>query len=144
MSVTSYTSRPDRGSSPSLSPRPLEPCYNSFGLVADAASSVESLEGGSAIAMGAPTHQTGTSRVFAVLFSEANQDAADQLTKAYPANYKLSDTLYLVRTSSLAEDVAVGTCIKGDNRRFSGVVFKLNQAYAGYFNRSLWDWLGDE
>ena len=94
--------------------------------------------------MSAPIRHTGSSRVYAVLFSEANQEAATQLAKSFPANYKLSDTLFLVRTPSLAEDVAVATGIKGDRRRFSGVVFKLNEAYAGYYNRTLWDWLGDE
>lgn len=94
--------------------------------------------------MSAPAHNTGSSRVCAVLFAEASQEAATHLAKAFPANYRLSDTLFLVRTPSLAEDVAVATGIKGDNRRFSGVVFKLNEAYAGYYNRTLWDWLGDE
>lgn len=93
--------------------------------------------------MSAPTSHTGNSRICAVLFSEADQEAAAQLAKSFPVNYRLSDTLFLVRTPSLTEDVAVATGIKGDKRRFSGVVFKLNEAYAGYYNRTLWDWLGD-
>lgn len=84
----------------------------------------------------------GQTRVFAVLFDEANADATKRLREAYSGHYELSDKNFLVRTSDLAETVAQTVGIKGDNRVVSGVVFRLNSIYAGYSSRVLWDWLG--
>ena len=94
--------------------------------------------------MSMPIHRTQTARIYAVLFGEASQEAAERLAQLYPVNYKLTDTLFLVRTRSLADDVAVATRIKGKEREVTGVVFKLNKAYAGYYKSTLWDWLGDD
>ena len=83
-------------------------------------------------------------RVFAVLLDEPSQNAVQRLNDAYPENtYQVTDTSFLVRTSDLAEDIAVSAGIKGSDRIASGVVFKLNRAYAGYSSRALWEWLGE-
>ena len=82
-------------------------------------------------------------RVFAVLLDQPSQDAVQRLNDAYPENtYQVTDTSLLVRTSDLAEDIAVSAGIKGD-RIAPGVVFKLNGSYAGYSSRALWEWLGE-
>ena len=94
--------------------------------------------------MNTPTRRTARARVFAVLFDEPTEDAIKRLAELYRAYYQLTDSLFLVRTRSLAEDVAVATRIKGKEREVNGVVLKLSDAYAGYYNRTLWDWLGDD
>lgn len=80
--------------------------------------------------------------VFAVTLEHPSDDAWARLQNAYrDQHYLLSDTVALVRTNGLANDVAVTVGIKGDNRVAGGVVFKLNRAYAGYTDRKVWEWL---
>ena len=49
-----------------------------------------------------------------------------------------------MQTRELTQEVAVRAGIKGEDRieDASGVVFRLNGAYAGFAARSLWEWLG--
>lgn len=60
-----------------------------------------------------------------------------------PYHYQLAENLYLVRTDLLTSTVAERLGIKGAERveHATGVVFKLNAAYAGYANRAIWEWL---
>lgn len=60
-----------------------------------------------------------------------------------PNHHQLADNLYLVSTDLLTETVAERLGIKGAERieHATGVVFKLNAAYAGYANRAIWEWL---
>ena len=81
---------------------------------------------------------------FAVLLQKPDDRTPVRLTEKYEHDnvYRINDMTFLVRTKKqLADDVAVVAGIKGDERFVSGVVFKLNQAYAGYSARSLWEWL---
>ncbi len=83
--------------------------------------------------------------VYAVLLRESNDEVAKRLFDHYKEEdyYCMSDTTYLVRSSTIAEKVAVAIGLKGEDRieDASGVVFKLNHSFAGYSSRDLWDWL---
>lgn len=79
--------------------------------------------------------------VFAVFIEHPHEGAWSRLRSGYPDKHLLSDTVALVRTNGLANDVAVKLGIKGENREVGGVVFKLNRAYAGYSDRRVWEWL---
>ena len=60
-----------------------------------------------------------------------------------PRHYELANNLYLVRTDLLTSTVAERLGIRGAEQiePATGVVFKLNAAYAGYANRAIWEWL---
>lgn len=87
---------------------------------------------------------TGQTRVFLVLFSQESESAKTRLTEAYPSHYQLNPTTFAIRTQDLAEHVARTVGIKGPGRFISGVVFRLNHVYAGYYRPDLWDWMGEE
>ncbi len=87
---------------------------------------------------------TGVLRVHAVHFAGESELAAGRLREAYPSHYEMTPTLYLIRSKDLSNAVAETVGIKGENRIVDGVVFKLNPIYSGYYDRTLWDWLGDE
>ena len=81
--------------------------------------------------------------IFAVVLAFSNPEVERRVEDVYPEHFRLNDTFFLVPSSSIAETVAVKTGIKGDDRaeNANGVVFKLNDAYAGHTTRALWDWL---
>lgn len=83
----------------------------------------------------------------AVVLIEPNADVEQRIINTYPkpGHFKLTDTFYLVRNSHLSEDIAVAAGLKGDERieQATGVVFRLNRAYAGYASPLLWEWLVD-
>ena len=81
--------------------------------------------------------------VFAVLINEPDDRVLEQLKERYGTEnlYLVNTTAILLRTAGLADDIAVSAGIKGGDRFATGVVFKLNRAYAGYTARSLWEWL---
>ena len=82
---------------------------------------------------------------FAVVFSESATDAVRQrLRRVYPSAYEMvPGIVYLVRDNVLSAEVARKVGIKSDPRVAEGAVFKLNHAYAGYTDRTLWEWLGE-
>ena len=88
--------------------------------------------------------RTGLTRIFLVLFSEEKESAQIQLTGEYPSHYQLNPTTFVIRTQHLADQVAKNVGIKGPDRFISGVVFRLNHVYAGYYRSELWDWMGEE
>ena len=80
-----------------------------------------------------------------VLLTEPNADVAARIKEQYvDCCHEVTDTSYLVQTKELTREVAVRAGIKGEGRieDASGVVFRLNGAYAGFAARSLWEWLG--
>ena len=86
-------------------------------------------------------------RLFAIVLLEPNEKVAERIRENYPANFKYSDTFFLVAVegTTLSEDIATAVGIKGENRieGSSGVVFKQNSGYAGYTTRTLWEWIED-
>ena len=85
-------------------------------------------------------------RIFAIVLNEPNYEIDARILSAYPTRFKYTDTFYLVALDQVAitKEVAEEVGLKGDNRvkESSGVVFKLNSAYSGYTDKSLWEWLG--
>ena len=81
--------------------------------------------------------------VFGILLQDPEGRVVEQLRQKYGDSrlYQISETTTLLRTTELAEDVAIAAGIKGEERFATGIVFKLNRAYAGYASRSLWEWL---
>ena len=87
--------------------------------------------------------------VFAVFLQESLPQVRTQISNRIqeqypnPKHYKLSDNLFLVRSYSITDAVARSIGIKGDEaiEHATGVVFKLNAAYAGFAKRAIWEWL---
>lgn len=87
--------------------------------------------------------------VFAVFLQENSSVVHDQIAEriesAFPStdHHRLSDNLYLVRGDTIADKVARAIGIKGKEpiENATGVVFKLNAAYAGFASRAIWEWL---
>lgn len=75
-----------------------------------------------------------------IVFSEDGsvQSEADKL---FQDKFRLGQNTLLVRTETLAEEIAekIGILVEGDSR--NGVVIKANHTYVGYFDANLWDWL---
>ena len=81
--------------------------------------------------------------VFAIVFTESGKVGADRVRELYRNRYELvDDTVFLVRSDELSSDVAVKVGIKSSPRLAEGAVLKLNDAYSGYTERTLWEWLG--
>ena len=76
---------------------------------------------------------------FVIVLGQTNSEAIERIKDKYPDCYELSETAFLVSSDQISQKISTNIGI-GEN--FSGVVFKLNQAYSGYFKRSLWEWLG--
>ena len=88
--------------------------------------------------------------VFAVFLQEGPPEAHLQIRQRIesryprPEHHQMSDNLYLVRSDSIADEVARTVGIKGEEGKIenaTGVVFKLNAAYAGFASRAIWEWL---
>ena len=77
---------------------------------------------------------------------EERQQIQTRLQERYPEpqHFGLEDNLYLVRSDSIAQSIAEALGIKGEGRDSTGVVFKLNASYAGFADRSIWEWLALE
>ena len=82
--------------------------------------------------------------VFAVVLREPNEEVSRRLEAQFSSNhFVLSPTIAVVSTRKLSTDVATLLGITGEGRipDVKGVVFKLQNAYAGYESRDLWEWL---
>lgn len=79
-----------------------------------------------------------------VLLTEPHDDVVARIKEKYPDCHQVTDTVFLVQTREITQDVAMKAGIKGNDRveEAGGVVFKLNGAYSGYASRALWEWLG--
>lgn len=82
----------------------------------------------------------GNPRTFVVHLKNPEGALMRSITDKFPEHYSLSDSSLLIRTPLLASQVAelVGLGTEGGP---VGAVFKLNQAFAGYYDSDLWDWL---
>ena len=90
-------------------------------------------------------------RVFAVTFT-TEDDAnigeakyAEVVAAAFPGtrHCRLTATTYLIRSTGLSADVANAVGIKGDERRWTGVVLSVGPHYSGFTSNTVWDWLDD-
>lgn len=90
-------------------------------------------------------------KVFAVVLDDKGQQnvdaVGDRLSGEYGAGnvFRYTDGVIYVAVPETAttETTANVAKIKGVSRDTSGVVFKLNSAYSGYTDKSLWEWLSD-
>lgn len=83
--------------------------------------------------------------VFAVhVSSDPPAPVARRIEEKYPGtgHHKVSERFYLVRADTLAHTLAEDLGIRGKGpSEFSGVVFRLNAAYAGFDDPAIWEWL---
>ena len=84
-------------------------------------------------------------KIYAVALDSPEPAVEGRLKKRFTKVFKHTDTLLLVvgGANDLSEDVAVVAGIKGERRKYSGVVFRLNGSYSGFTKRTLWEWLRD-
>ena len=84
-------------------------------------------------------------KMYAVALDQPEPMVEERLKEHYASVFKHTDSLYLVvgDVNDVAENIAIAAGIKGERRRFSGVVFRLNGSYSGYTKRTLWEWLKD-
>lgn len=69
------------------------------------------------------------------------------IAKHYPKNsydYHSDAHLFLIRCDDTTGEICENLRIQGDAREVSGVVFKMNTAYSGFTQGSLWEWMGDD
>ena len=90
-------------------------------------------------------------QVFAVVLDSANDAVAEKIRGRYKGgdHYEHTPTLHLlaVDANTLTRTVAEAIGIRegeGENKPIgTGVVFKLNGAYAGFTQPTLWEWLSN-
>ena len=80
--------------------------------------------------------------VFAVALTQKNDAVKERIKDLYPNNYQLSSTLFFLTSSELTHEIATKIGIRDEPRvpRGNGVVLRFN-AYAGYTNKALWEWM---
>ena len=85
--------------------------------------------------------------VFAVVFTgqqPISEAAAQAVYAQFPDAYGLNATTFLVRSDRLSSQIAEQLRIKGEDRQFVGVVFRVNHSYSGFTSRDLWEWLDED
>ncbi len=75
----------------------------------------------------------------------SNAAIEKRLRKEYANVHRYTETFFLVPVDPAVgpAQVAATAGIKGPGRDATGVVFKLNAAYAGFTHKTLWEWLSD-
>ena len=64
------------------------------------------------------------------------------VTTAFDDCYPLTRSTILVRAPMLTSEIAEKVDLKGDGRRFTGAVLRVDDHYySGYALKELWDWL---
>ena len=83
-------------------------------------------------------------RKYAILLNEPTKSVSDKIEELFekPLHHKVNSTTYLVRSSKVAKDIAVSVGLRDSESESppSGVVVRLNSAYSGYNDMSLWEW----
>jgi len=84
-------------------------------------------------------------KMYAVALDQPAPTVEKRLKEHYASVFKHTNSFYLVvgGVNDVAEDVAMAAGIKGEQRHFSGVVFRLDGSYSGYTRGALWEWLKD-
>lgn len=84
-------------------------------------------------------------KMYAIVLDAPEPEVEGRLKQHYDNVFKHTDTFFLVvgNVYDVSENVAVAAGIKGEQRRASGVVFRLNGSYSGFTKRTLWEWLND-
>ena len=82
--------------------------------------------------------------LFLVVLDYEDKSVSERIEQTYPLNhYKINSITYVISSNEISDKIAHNIGLKGDNRieTSSGVVFRLNGAYAGYSYKPLWEWL---
>ena len=88
-------------------------------------------------------------RLYAIMLDAPDDEIAkriDELFSADDAQFRISDTAVIVRTTQSADELISATGI-GDppeDTSTGGVVFSLNGTYRGFFSPRLWKWIRQE
>ena len=82
-------------------------------------------------------------RVYAIHLESSNPQLVSKIQKDFPANYKLNDSLILVRTDLTSGTIAEKLGFRKESAAIGGAVFKMNRSYSGFYDRDLWDWLDE-
>lgn len=84
-------------------------------------------------------------KMYAIVLDAPEPEVEARLRQHYGNVFKHTDTFLIVvgNVDDVSESVAVAAGIKGQHRRTSGVVFRLNGSYSGFTKRTLWEWLND-
>lgn len=80
--------------------------------------------------------------VFLILYdAPLKDDAVSDLRKAYPSPrlYEHSRSVFLVETDDLSSAVKLKAKVQDGD--YTGALFKLTKTYAGYTDRTLWEWM---
>ena len=87
----------------------------------------------------------GIGNICVVTFTdeEASDEQLDEAVRsAFEDHFRLTPRTYLVRSPKLTSEIAEALRIKGDERRFTGAVLRMNpHYYSGYAQNELWEWL---
>ena len=78
-----------------------------------------------------------------VVEDESKEIVEGQIKNVFPDHhYQIADNCFLISThKSMSGRVSIEIGIDGENRKAAGAVFKLNGSFAGYTDKSLWDWM---
>lgn len=82
--------------------------------------------------------------IYAIVLTETTDEIVSRIQKKFPHCYQLMDkTVFLLRSEDVSGNVATSIGLKGDEQidEAAGAVLKLNGAYSGYADASLWEWL---
>ena len=84
-------------------------------------------------------------KMYAVALDRPEPAVEGRLKEHYASVFKHTNSFYLVggNADDMAADVAIAAGITGEQRHFSGVVFRLNGGYSGHTRGALWEWLKD-
>ena len=79
--------------------------------------------------------------LYVVITKQPSPEVPNRLETYHPL--EIGPNAYLVAASDddLASTIAVKAGIKGDNRDVSGIVLGLNEAYSGFHQSEVWEWL---
>ena len=76
-----------------------------------------------------------------MVLDHANEATAERIHENFPGSYQHSETLFLIADEGVTASVAKVIGLDGSNPAITGAIFKLNSSYAGFTQRSLWEWL---
>ena len=88
-------------------------------------------------------------QVYAVVLRDDSQGVRNLIQKDFEKDmFKISENYFLVRTEntdakSLSRSLGIPAELDEKGPRQSGVVFRLSPHYWGFWDKTIWEWLGD-
>ena len=79
--------------------------------------------------------------IYVVITKEPSSEVAKRLEAYKPLQIGPAAHLVVASDNELVSTIAVKAGIKGDNRDLGGVVLGLNEAYSGWHQSEVWEWL---